>query len=492
MAAACLSLLVIFLDNTIVNVAIPAIQHGLSSAPDALEWAINAYVVAFAGLVVVGGKLGDRWGRRRMFVIGLVLFAAASVAGAVAGTTGLLIGARAVQGTGAALLAPLSLSLLAEAFPATQLPVAIGVWAGVSGVGLAIGPLAGGLLIEHSSWHAVFWVNVPIAVAAALFALPGLRGERPQASRRVDWVGAALITAALTGVVAGLTRAILHPWTSGWTLGLLGAGTAAGVLCVVQQASTREGLLPLVALRRRGAVVGMAVLALGTLPMFGTLWFLTLYLQNVRGYSAIAAGVRTLPLTLATLLIAPLAGKVATRRGPRGVLLTGLVLAACALTALTRLTAHTGYPAFAAALVGLGAGFALSMPTAASLVLDRVPRDQVGVIAGVATMARQLGGALGLALLAALGENVAYRRFATLSGLDHRYDALVAGGQTAEVTHLAGRAAGDAATRAFIDGFAATAAIGAAAIGVTFVLTALLLSRHRPDGEPTTPRTDHR
>ncbi len=245
MASACLALLVIFLDNTIVNVAIPAIQHGLRSAPDQLEWAINAYVVAFAGLVVAGGKLGDRWGRRRMFVAGLVLFAAASVAGALAGTTGMLIGARAVQGAGAALLAPLSLSLLAEAFPAAQLPVAIGVWAGVSGVGLAIGPLAGGLLIEHSSWHAVFWVNVPIALAAALLGLPGLRAETTRVAQRVDWVGAVLITASLTGVVAGLTRAILHPWTSGATLALLGAGAVAGLLFALQQRLARDGLLPL-------------------------------------------------------------------------------------------------------------------------------------------------------------------------------------------------------------------------------------------------------
>jgi MFS family permease len=389
---------------------------------------------------------------------------------------------------GAALLAPLSLSLLAEAFPAGELPVAIGVWAGVSGVGLAIGPLAGGLLVEHSGWHAVFWVNVPLALAAAVLAVPGWGSEAPKSARRVDWVGAVLITAGLTGVVAGLTRAILHPWTSGWTLGLLGGGAAAGLIFAVQQARARDGLLPLAGLRRRGPLIGMAVLAFGTLPMFGTLWFLTLYLQNVRGYSAIGAGVRTLPLTMATLLIAPLAGRVAARRGPRGVLLTGLLIASGALAVLTRLNSHTSYPAFAAALVGLGAGFAISMPTAASLMLDRVPRDQVGVIAGVATMARQLGGALGLALLAWLGEGVAYRRFHLLTGLDHRYDPLVAGGQAADVAHLAGPAAGGAAVESFIAGFADIATVGAVALLATFMLAAVFLPRHRPaDAPPDAP-----
>src|SRR4249920_3779773 len=189
LAAASLALFVIFLDNTIVNVALPAIQRDLSSAPDRLEWVVSAYVVAFAGLVLLGGRLGDRFGRRRMFVTGLLVFAAGSVGGAVAGTDILLAGARAVQGVGAALLAPLSLSLLTQAFPRDKLAAAIGLWAGVSGLGLAVGPLIGGLLVEHAGWHAVFWVNLPFAVAAAGLAVRGVQESRDLSRAPVDAAG---------------------------------------------------------------------------------------------------------------------------------------------------------------------------------------------------------------------------------------------------------------------------------------------------------------
>src|SRR6516164_6976022 len=192
LAAACLALFAIFLDNTIVNVAVPAIQQDLGSAPGQLEWVVNAYVVAFAGLVLLGGKLGDRFGRRRMFVAGLL-----------SASSAMLIGARAVQGTGAALLAPLSLSLLAQVFDRRELPLVIGVWTGVSGLGLAIGPLAGGLLVEHYGWHAVFWVNVPIAVVAAVLTQAGVPESVGTATTKIDVPGAILVTAGLVLTVAG-------------------------------------------------------------------------------------------------------------------------------------------------------------------------------------------------------------------------------------------------------------------------------------------------
>src|SRR3954454_19666902 len=226
LTAACLALFVIFLDNTIVNVALPSIQRDLSATPDALEWVVSAYVVAFAGLVLLGGTLGDRFGRRRLFIAGLLLFAAASAVGALASTAAVLTAARAGQGVGAALLAPLSLSLLAQAFPRDKLPTAIGVWAGVSGLGLAIGPLVGGLLVEHSGWQAIFWLNVPLCLLAFGLARLGVPQDQGRTDR-LDLAGSALVTGGLVAGVAGLVNALHHAWTSALTLGLL---TASAVL----------------------------------------------------------------------------------------------------------------------------------------------------------------------------------------------------------------------------------------------------------------------
>src|SRR3954452_8001954 len=226
MSAACVALFLIFLDNTVVNVALPTIQRRLGSAPDQLAWCVNAYVVTFAGLVLLAGRLGDRLGRRRLFVSGLLIFAAASILAALATGPGTLIAARAAQGVGAALLAPLSLSLLTRVFPPDQLPVVVGVWAGVSGLGLAVGPLVGGLLVEHLGWQAIFWLNVPLCLLALGLTRLGVPQDHGGADR-LDLAGAALVTGGLVAGVAGLTHALHHAWTSTLTLGLL---TAAAVL----------------------------------------------------------------------------------------------------------------------------------------------------------------------------------------------------------------------------------------------------------------------
>jgi EmrB/QacA subfamily drug resistance transporter len=494
LAAACLALFAIFLDNTIVNVAIPAIQHDLGSAPDQLEWAVNAYVVAFAGLVLLGGKLGDRLGRRRMFVTGLLLFAAGSAAGGLSASSAMLIGSRAVQGTGAALLAPLSLSLLAQAFRREEMPLVIGIWTGVSGLGLAIGPLAGGLLVAHYGWHAVFWVNVPITLLAAALTVAGVPESAAEPGDRIDVPGATLVTAGLILTVAGFSRAVRHPWTDPLTLGLLVAGAALLAGFAVQQTRAAAPLIPAGWLANRRILVSVTTLALASFALFGTIFLVSLYLQDIRGYSAVQAGVRMLPLTLTTLFVAPASGKIAARWGPAAVLLAGLTLTGAATSSLTQLGVHSGYGWFGIRLAVLGTGLALALPTAVALLINRVPADRVGVGSGLVTMSRQFGGALGLAVLASFGSKVAGDSFVHRTALAS-LRSLAAGGQIADVRHLAGSRAAAAATQSFLHGFTAAMWLATAAVVIGLLVAAALtrataisrspaVERALPAGEP--------
>lgn len=473
LAAACLALFAIFLDNTIVNVAVPAIQHDLHAAPDQLDWTVNAYVVAFAGLVLLGGRLGDRLGRRKMFAVGLLLFAAGSAAGGLSASPAMLIGSRAVQGAGAALLAPLSLSLLAQVFRRHELPMVIGIWTGVSGLGLAIGPLAGGLLVEHSGWHSVFWVNVPIALLAAALTVAGVPESAGTSDDRIDAPGAVLVTAGLSFAVAGFSRAVSHPWTDSWTLALLTSGAVLLAGFAVRQMRAASPLIPVGWLKDRHVVVSVTTLIMASFALFGTIFLVSLYLQDIRGYSAVQAGVRMLPLTLTTLFVAPVAGKIAARRGPAGVLLAGLALTGAATGSMTQLGVHSGYGWFAVRLAVLGTGLALALPTVVTMIIRRVPAERVGVGSGLATMSRQFGGALGLAVLASAGSRVAGDAFVRRAALPS-LRALAAGGQIGDVRRLAGVPAAAAATQSFLDGFTAAMWLAAATVAIALLVAAAL------------------
>jgi len=334
----------------------------------------------------------------------------------------------------------------------------------------------GGALVYAAGWHAVFWVNVPVCAAAVAIAAAAVRESRDAGLRSVDAVGAALVTVGLAAVVAGLTRTTAHGWTSAPTLVLLGAGAVALIAFAVHERRTPEPLLPPYLVRDRRFAAATAVIALASFALLGVIWFVALYLQNVRGYDAIGAGLRTLPLTATTLLIAPAAGRLAPRLGAHRLVVAGMLLTAAALLGLTRISADSGYGVLAASLLVLGAGVALVLPAMAAVALVRVPPERAGIASGVATTARQLGGALGIAVLASLGARLAIGRFHQLApDPGSAVDELVGGGRVRAVGQLAGRHAHDAATTAFMHGM--TTAIWIALAALALVVPVALLGR---------------
>jgi EmrB/QacA subfamily drug resistance transporter len=466
LAAMCFALFMIMLDNTVVNVALPSIQADLKTTPENLEWTINAYFLSFAALILLGGKLGDRFGRKRIFLVGLAIFTLSSAACALSTSDAGLISARVVQGVGAALMNPLSLSIIVDAFPRHQVPTAIGVWAGISGLGLAIGPLLGGFLVEHVSWAAVFWINVPIGVIAAAATLWAVHESRDPNARRFDIVGTVLVTAGLFSLVWALIRTNSHSWSSGQTVGFLAAAVILLVVFVLWEARQSDPMIPLGFFRSRSFDVAISSVALVGFAMFGIIYFLTLYMQNVRGYSALESGVRTLPMTLMVMLIAPIAGKLSGRIGPRSLMVGGMVLMALGLASLTRLSIDSSYwtvifPSF----VFVGAGVAMSMPTTTGVAMGSVDAARAGIASGVVNASRQVGGALGVAVLGSIAATVASAHWAdsapaALQATAGRLDPLVIGGQAEQVNLVAGPEAGLAATHAFIDGVTTAMTVG--------------------------------
>jgi EmrB/QacA subfamily drug resistance transporter len=459
--AMCFGLFMIMLDNTIVNVALPSIQRELHASPETLAWTVNAYVVPFAALILLGGKLGDRFGRRRMFVAGLAIFTAASAACALSTTAEALVAARAVQGTGAALMNPLSLSILVATFPEERLSAAVGVWAGISGLGLAVGPLLGGLLVENVDWSAVFWINVPIGAIAVAVTLRVVRESRDATLRSLDLVGTALVTLALFCVVWGLIKSGTHGFGSAYVIGFLAAGVALLALFVAEERRTRDPMLPLKFFAQRLFSVSDAVMLLVGFAMFGAIFYGALYLQNIQGYSALQAGVRTLPWTLMILVVAPLAGRLNARIGARVPAALGMLLVGVGLSGLARLDALSAYSAIWPSFVLCGVGTALAMPTLSATAVGVIGPEKAGIASGVLNTARQVGGALGIAVLSAVATGRIGARWdqfvagvpAGVRGEVARLGALADGGQVGPIGRVAGPHAREAAASAFMSGF---------------------------------------
>jgi EmrB/QacA subfamily drug resistance transporter len=402
LALLCVAQFVVVLDASIVNVALPTIGGALGFSQDNLSWVVNAYVLTFGGFLLLGGRLADLLGRRRVFMGGLILFALASLVGGFAESDAALIAARAVQGLGAAILSPAALSIVTTTFKdGAERNKALGAWGAVAGSGGAAGVLLGGVLTEYVGWEWVLWVNVPIGIAAALLAPRLIMESRSESeTRSFDVAGAASITAALALLVYGLVEAPDAGWGSGQTIGVLGAAIALGLAFVVIERRSAAPLVPFSIFRIRTLTGANVIGILTGASLFSMFFFISLYMQNVLGYSAIKTGVSYLPLAVAIILAAGVASQLVTKVGFKPVLAVGMALIAGGLLWFSQISPTGTFladilgPSLLAA-VGLGFAFVPQTIAAVSGVRDRL----AGLASGLINTSQQVGGALGLAVL---------------------------------------------------------------------------------------------
>ncbi|PRY33044.1 MFS transporter [Pseudosporangium ferrugineum] len=409
LAICCLSLFIVGLDTTIVNIALPSIRADLDASVSGLQWVIDAYTLVLASLLVLAGSTADRAGRRRTFQTGLALFTAGSLLCSVAPSLGWLIFFRALQAVGGSMLNPVAMSIITNTFTAPRERArAIGVWGGVVGLSMALGPVLGGALVAALGWRSIFWINVPVGLAAIALAAAFVPESRAARARRLDPVGQLLVLTLLAAVTFGIIEGPARGWTAPGIIGCFAVGAAALAVLIPYENSREEPLLDLRVFRSvpfAGATV-IAVCAFGALA--GFLFLNALYLQDVRGLSALHAGLWTLPMALVTAVVAPLSGRIVGTRGARLPLALGGAAIALAMLPFTQLTARTPVWVLMIGYVLFGLGFGLVNAPITDTAVSGLPRAQAGVAAALASTSRQVGAALGVAVIGA----------AVVSGLD--------------------------------------------------------------------------
>jgi EmrB/QacA subfamily drug resistance transporter len=397
-----IALFMVALDNLVVTTALPVIKSDLGASLTDLQWMVNAYTLTFAVLLITGAALGDRFGRRRMFAIGLAIFTLASAAAALAPSTDILILARAIQGVGGAIVTPLTLTILSAAVPPERRAVALGAWGGIAGLAIAIGPLVGGAIAEGLDWHWIFWVNVPIGLVViplAWFRLTETHGPEG----RLDVPGLGLISAGLLALVWGVINGNDLGWGSPQVVASLTAGVALLVAFVGWEGRHSHPMLPLSFFRSRAFSASNAVSLLMFFGMFGSIFLLSQFFQVVQGYSPFQAGLRTLPWTGMPIIVAPIAGILADRIGGRPLLATGMALQAVALAWLAAIVSPTvAYEAMIVPFILAGIGMGLFFAPIANVVLSAVRPDEEGKASGATNTIREVGGVFGVAVLAAI------------------------------------------------------------------------------------------
>ncbi|QKW23713.1 MFS transporter [Kitasatospora sp. NA04385] len=480
LAVVCLATLVVLLDNTVLNVAIPSLTEDLGAGTADIQWMINAYALVQSGLLLTAGSLSDRYGRKRALLIGLALFGIGSAAAALAQSSGQLIAARAGMGVGGALLTTTTLAVVMQVFRGAEVPRAIGIWGAVSSLGFAGGPLLGGVLLAHFWWGAIFLINVPVALIGLVAVTRLLPETKDPAGRRPDAPGAVLSTVGMVGLVYAIISGPVHGWGSGPVLLSGAVGLAALGAFVAWEARTPTPMLDLGFFRNRrfnGAVAGGILVAFG---MAGSLFLLTQYLQLVLGYRPLEAGLRMSPLALVIVLLNLLGvgARLLPKVGFAGAVAIGMGLLAGGLALLAALGSGHGYPGLLAGLLLMGCGIAVAGPAMAAAVMGAIPPERAGAGAGVQGTVTEFGGGLGVAVLGA----VLGSRFA--AGLPGSVPA-----SSAKSLPEALAAASDEGARrgagAFAHGLTSSQLIGAAAVLLGGLLSAALLYRaDRPAADP--------
>ena len=403
LAAVAFALFMIMLDNTVVNVALPVIQQELGIGVSALEWVVTGYVLSFAVLLLSGGKLADMFGRRRIFLLGLAVFTISSLLCGLAGNVELLVSARVLQGVGAALMMPASLSIITATFAHHERGAALGIWAGVSALALAVGPLVGGLITEHIGWNWIFYINVPVGLLGIVAGRVIIRESKDTShEQRLDLPGLLTSGVALFALVFALIEANTHGWTSPLILGLFALALVAGTAFVLLELHQQLPLFDLALFRDPTFSGANAVALLVSLAMFGVFFFISLFMQNVLGYSPVRAGAAFLPMTLLIIVVAPITGKASDRIGSRWLMTSGMALTGISLLVFAQLQADSSYLALLPGMVLGGLGMAITMTPMTAAALSSVPPDKAGVGSGMLNTFRQVGGSLGIALMGAI------------------------------------------------------------------------------------------
>ncbi len=495
----CFALAMAMLDNTVVNVALPKISRDLGAGVSELQWIVDGYVLAFASLLLTGGIAGDRYGRKRMFLTGLTIFTVSSLLCGLSGSTSHLIAARGLQGVGAALLMPGTLSIITVTFPPHERAKAIGLWAGMSALALALGPTVGGLMVDHLGWESVFFLNLPIGVIAFFTARSTVRESRSQVTRELDIPGLVLGSGALLAATYGLIEANQKGWTDPIIVASLVAAAVLLSLFLGWELRSPKAMMPLRFFRIPAFSAGNTVAFAVSLGMFATFFFLSLYMQLIRGYSAFEAGLRFLPMTVMIIVTAPNAGHYASKHGSRIPMTYGLILAGGGLLALSRMSVDTPFMLMLPVFMLMGHGMGATMTPMTAAVMNAVGQERAGLGSAMTNTSREVGGVFGIALLgtilttrlqhalepalAAIGLTPAQQAAIEAAAGSGRLDPKTLAGLPPE---QAGAVAG-AFRNAFLSGFRVSLLVG----GLVLLLAAVVANRFIPGGAPARVEVEH-